>query len=224
MFTAVEKDIKYKTFTNSMPLNEFLLMIPRGLWKIFIYGPYENPEMLYILVPIYLGWFVNDYYQERRGTDLGNAASNGFLALWVGIDWIRTMFSRLNIRRLTPLVGFKITVAVGMLLYGLFIMKTAIQGREVAKIIGRVREVSYFLIVFTPFIYSPYLIRPAETIPTLIGILIFFVIFYYGMEFLLTEVLPAPKTETAEEKTRAESEIRMEERKMSAVGKTEPTP
>ncbi|MFH1786063.1 MAG: hypothetical protein ABH829_00215 [archaeon] len=178
-----------------MEFVEFLILIPQGLWKVFVYGPYDNPEMLWILIPVYLNWIVNDYYQERRGTDLGNAAANGLTALWVGIDWIRTMFSRLNIARITPLVAFKVGVAVAMLIYGLIIMRMAIQGREVAKAIGRIREVSYFLIVFTPFIYSPYLIRPVDTIPTLVGILLFFVIFYFGVEFIVTKVLPAPKTE-----------------------------
>ena len=181
-----------------MALGEFVGLMLTGLWKVFIYGPYDTPEMLYILVPVYIGWFVNDYYQERRGTHLGNAASNGFLALWVGIDWIRTMFSRLNIGKITLLVSFKIFIALAMLAYGLFIMKLAIQGNKLASKIGRVREVSYFLIVFTPFIYSPSLIRPNETVPTIVGILLFFVIFYFTVEYIITEVLPAPKTEKVE--------------------------
>jgi hypothetical protein len=61
------------------------------LWleTIFV-APTRNFNMLWILIPIYLGWIFADFFQEKKGTSLGNAISNATIALWAGIDWIRT--------------------------------------------------------------------------------------------------------------------------------------
>ena len=61
------------------------------LWlKAIFVAPFTNPDMLWILIPIWVGWIFADFFQEKKGTSLGNAISNGVLALWAGLDWIRT--------------------------------------------------------------------------------------------------------------------------------------
>ncbi len=177
-----------------------------GLLNVFITGPASNPDVLYILIPVYVNWLVNDYYQERRGTDLGNAAANGFTAIWVGIDWFRTMVPRVGIAKVWTFswyfLVFKFLIAFLVLLYGLTIMKYAVTGNKIATKIGRIREVSYVCIVFTPFVYD--LIKTSTPsfsafLPTFVGILLFFPVFYYLAEYILNEVLPAPPTEAEED-------------------------
>jgi len=173
------------------------------LFELFIFGPMENLDVLYILVPVYINWFVNDYYQERKGTSMGNAAANGFTAIWVGIDWVRTMTTRaatsvvhipMGFNKAFFLLSFKVAIALVIIIYGLTIMKYAISGNSLAKRIGRIREVSYFAMVFTPVIY---LLVPLD-ITTFATILIFFPVFYYAGEALMNS-LPAPKTELMDE-------------------------
>jgi hypothetical protein len=173
------------------------------LLDIFLFGPMENLDVLYILVPVYINWFVNDYYQERKGTSMGNAAANGFTAIWVGIDWVRTMTTRaatsavhipMGFNKAFFLLAFKVAIAIVIIGYGLIIMKYAISGNPLAKRIGRIREVSYFAMVFTPVIY---LLVPLD-LTTFATILIFFPVFYYAGEALMRS-LPAPKTELMDE-------------------------
>ncbi len=182
-----------------MILVEQLTMILGRLFDLFFFGPMKNLDVLYILVPVYLNWFVNDYYQERKETDLGNAAANGFTAVWVGIDWMRTMTTRaatsvvkVPIGFSTPffLVVFKFVIAFLMISYGILIMRYAISGNPIAKKIGRIREVSYFAMVFTPIIY---VLVPLDIL-SLVTILVFFPVFYYFGEILM-QSLPAPMTE-----------------------------
>jgi len=184
-----------------------LIDIPTAIFSrlldLFIFGPMANLDVLYILVPVYINWFVNDYYQERKGTSMGNAAANGFTAIWVGIDWVRTMTTRattsavhipLGFNKAFFLLAFKFGIASVIIAYGLIIMKYSISGNPLAKKIGRIREVSYFAMVFTPVIY---LLVPLD-ITSIATILIFFPIFYYAGEALMKS-LPAPKTELMDE-------------------------
>lgn len=189
-----------------MILVEFFTSVIQRLIDLFLFGPMKNLDVLYILVPVYLNWFVNDYYQERRETDLGNAAANGFTAIWVGIDWIRTMTTRaavsviqipMGLNKPFLLLMFKFVIAFLMISYGLTIMRYAISGNKIAKKIGRIREVSYFAMVFTPIIY---LLVPLDTL-SLITIFLFFPVFYFFGE-LLMQSLPAPMTENAEAPSR----------------------
>ena len=182
-----------------MILVDQLTLILGRLLDLFFFGPMKNLDVLYILVPVYLNWFVNDYYQERRETDLGNAAANGFTAVWVGIDWMRTMTTRaatsvvkVPIGFNTPffLVVFKFVIAFLMIGYGVTIMRYAVSGNQIAKKIGRIREVAYFAMVFTPIIY---ILVPLDTL-SIVTILLFFPVFYYFGEFLMKS-LPAPLTE-----------------------------
>jgi len=189
-----------------MPLLSFITDVFTGLLNVFFFGPASNLDVLYILVPVYINWLVNDYYQERRGTDLGNAAANGFTAIWVGIDWFRTMIPRVGnlaaFKFAWYFLVFKFLVASIVIFYGITIMKYAVTGNKIATRIGRIREVSYVCIVFTPFVYD--LIKTSTPslssfLPTFIGILLFYPLFYYGADYVLNNVLPAPATESVDD-------------------------
>lgn len=162
------------------------------LWlhTIFV-APWQNFDMLWVLLAIYLGWIFADFFQEKRGTSLGNAISNGVVALWAGIDWIRAIFRAYSAGlKITPteLAG-KLVLAAFVLFYGLMIIYYGIKAKPLTKYIGRIREVTYVLIIFTPVIYSVTLLD----FRLLLGTIIFFPIFYYFVE-LLDHFIPDPQS------------------------------
>ncbi|MEM2874325.1 MAG: hypothetical protein QW063_02695 [Candidatus Nanoarchaeia archaeon] len=169
-----------------MPIVNVLVQLATRFSEILI-APIKQPDMLWILIPIYLNWVFTDYFQERKGTDFGNAMTNGAVALWAGMDWIRQTV-KISEFGITTLV--KIGIGALFILYGLFIMIESAKAKPIAKYIGRVREVSYFMIVTTPIFYS---LIPIDLI-TLAAILLFFPIFY-GLAELIDRLLPTPPGE-----------------------------
>lgn len=183
----------------------FIFDMLGGLYQVFIGGPASKLDVLYILVPVYINWLVNDYYQERKGTSLGNAAANGFVAVWVGIDWFRTMIPRMGYYTMFSFswmfLAFKFLVAIAVLIYGITVMRYAIEGNPIAKKIGKIREISYICLVFTPFVYDLIKVKAPtfmEFLPTFIGVILFFPVFYFIVDYIMVEILPAPATEFEE--------------------------
>ena len=70
------------------------------------------------------------------------------------------------------------------------ILIEGIRGKDIAKYIGRVREVTYLIICLTPMIYG-YI---PLTIDSLISITIFFPIFYIVVEILM-RITPSPASD-----------------------------
>ena len=129
-----------------MAIVDLLLQIVSRFGEILL-APAKNPDMLWVLVPIYLNWIITDYFQERRGTAFGNAIANGFVTTWVGVDWVRqTIKAELSL--------LKVSISILFILYGLTIMIEAARAKKIAQYIGRIREVSYFMIVATPIFYG----------------------------------------------------------------------
>ena len=145
--------------------------------------------MLWILIPIYLNWVFTDYFQERKGTDFGNAMTNGVVTLWAGMDWTR---QTIKVFDFSMAILTKIGISVFFIVYGLFVMLESARAKPIAKYVGRVREVSYFMIVATPIFYGVISID----LITLAAILLFFPIFY-GLAELIDRLLPAPPGEDA---------------------------
>ncbi len=154
-------------------------------------------NMAFAIIPIYLGWFISDYYQERKGTSFGNAIANGFMGLWVGIDWVRNSYN-LYISSEAASVGFlivKVLIAFGMLAYAFIVMRAAARGQKIVHYIGRIREIAYFAIVFTPIVYE---VVPLDGL-TLAAAVLFFPVVYGLAEFVDYYVLPPSEAELAEE-------------------------
>jgi len=163
------------------------------LWShtIFI-APFQNFEMLWILIPIYLNWIFADFFQEKKGTSLGNAISNGIIPLWAGVDWVRQTVNAITIAKVTSKVPWtvyasKFAIAAFVLFYGFWIIWEGIWGKELTKYIGRIREVTYLVIMLTPVIYN---VTPI-TFQLFFSIILFFPIFYYFVE-LLDHIMPDP--------------------------------
>jgi len=112
-----------------------------------ISSPIRHPELLWVLIPVYANWIIGDIYQEHKGTHIGNAISNGFVALWVGLDWGRELTQNFTFGGESAL---KVGLIGFLILYGLMILIEGIRGKDIAKYIGRVREVTYLIICLTP--------------------------------------------------------------------------
>ncbi len=151
-------------------------------------------NLAYSLIPIYLNWLVADYYQERRGTSFGNAISNGFMGLWVSMDWFRTAQQRFSESGDLGFMIGKIIFGIGILTYAGFIIRAAAQGKKIAHFVGRIREVSYIAIMLTPLVYEAV---PLDLV-TLAAMILFFPIFYGIAELIDYYILPPSKAELAE--------------------------
>ena len=119
----------------------FWLLLDRLLQFTFMWV--KKPELLWLIVPVWLNWILTEYFQERTGTGFGNAITNGFTMFWVGLDSARTIVENLAKK------GFTVsTVNLGMvsilLIYGSLIMIQGIKGKKITHLIGRIREVTYF--------------------------------------------------------------------------------
>lgn len=150
-------------------------------------APLKQPDMLWILIPIYLNWIFTDYFQERKGTDFGNAMTNGVVTIWVGMDWIRQSIKNAV---LNMSLASKIGLSAFFIIYGLIIMVESARAKKIVHYIGRVREVSYVMIVMTPVFYG---VIKLDLI-TLAAILVFFPIWYLINE-AVDRILPAPPGE-----------------------------
>ena len=153
-------------------------------------APLKQYEMLWIIIPVYINWIFTEFYQEKKGTSFGNAVTNGFVALWVGIDWLRTTVEIVSQKVIkTTFLESKITVAALMGIYGVTIIVMGIKGKHTVKLIGRIREVTYLTVMLTPIFYGA--VHPTWTV--IISIVLFFPLFY-GIVELVNYFLPNPKT------------------------------
>jgi len=173
-----------------------LLSILAFVWDLFTdwlflwIAPIKNFEALWILIPIYIAWILTEFWQEKNRTSFGNAIANGVIPLWAGIDWSRYLVH--SLRDGAPLNGnmyLKFLVCFLAFLYGTTIIVEGIRGKEWIHFFGRIREVSYAMIVFTPVIYDII----GLTWKYLLSIIVWFPLFYYIVQWI-DERTPAPKS------------------------------
>lgn len=74
-----------------------------------------------------------------------------------------------------------------LIIYGFGVLIEGVRGKDIAKYIGRIREINYFIICLTPIFYS---FIPLN-INTLLSIIIFFPIFYIIVEIIM-RLTPSP--------------------------------
>lgn len=156
--------------------------------KIFIY-PFTHPQLLWIVIPIWLSWFFAEFFQEKKGTSFGNAISNGIVPVYVSIDWIRFIIGYMSNHSLkfNVEIFFKFFICAIAVIYGLIVIIYGIKGKKFIHYIGRIREVTYFLLMFTPIIYGVVDL----SLRYFILIIIFFPVFYYIIE-LIDKLTPDP--------------------------------
>jgi len=163
-------------------------------WFELFAAPIMHPELLWITIPIFLSWIAAEFFQEKLSTSLGNAISNGVVVLWVGLDWVRTiinkiLFSLNGVARIDWSIEItKIVIATLVFLYGAIIIIDGIRAKEYIKFFGKIREVTYVLLMFTPVMYG---VVPIEW-RTFLAMALFFPIFYYVIE-AIDVYTPDPK-------------------------------
>lgn len=161
------------------------------LWihTIFVV-PFQTTDMLWLLVPVWLGWFFAEFFQEKTGTSLGNAISNAVIILWGSIDCTRQTVKLIAARALAGTwdIAARFFIIGLIFAYGAFILVLGWKGNKLIKRIGRVRIVTYVFAVFTPVFYGaiPF------SLNHIIAALLFFPLFYFAIE-LIDRYTPDPK-------------------------------
>ncbi len=187
-----------------MPLTLGLIEILKTVGTLFA-APLLAFDSLWIILPIYINWIFTDIYQEKKGTDLGNAITNGTIAVWVGMDWGRITLHAFLAKEISfgALFATKLAAVIFFIIYGLIIITEGIRVKKITRYIGRVREVTYFALVLTPIFYN---VVPIN-LTTFLAILLGFPIFYFAVE-LICRITPTPQT--------------YEEQDMPSIGKGAP--
>ncbi|MBI2145279.1 hypothetical protein HYU18_03050 [Candidatus Woesearchaeota archaeon] len=173
-------------------------------WLRLFIAPLKNPDMLWIIVPIWGVWVFSEFFQEKKGTSFGNAITNGAVMLFVGVDWIRYILRQFSAGTLTFGVESATEIAIsGMIILVSFaIILLGIKGHGIVKFIGRARESTYLLLMFTPVIYGVV----EFNFRILATVIFFFPIFYVVVE-IFDRVLPNPETFDIEEGEKLDREL-----------------
>jgi hypothetical protein len=167
------------------------------LWTLFndwihtiFITPFQNIEMLWLLVPIWIAWFFAEFFQEKSGTSMGNAITNSVVILWGSVDCIRRTIELISTGVITSTLDIILRFGLILLifLYGGMIIWLGWKGNPIIKVIGRVREVTYVFAMFVPIFYNaiPF------SLNHLVGAILFFPLFYFVIE-LLDRYTPNPK-------------------------------
>jgi len=164
------------------------------LFKIWLYAlfviPFRQPQLLWLLTPVWLSWAFAEFFQEKQETSMGNATSNATIVLWGSIDWTRQtiLLIKQNIISGFGNISIRFIIIAAIFLYGLIITSLGIKGNKIIKKIGRVREATYVLVIFTPILYG---VMPITT-NYIISALLFFPLFYLLVE-MIDRITPNPK-------------------------------
>ncbi len=158
------------------------------LHTLFI-TPFQTTDMLWLLIPVWVAWFFAEFFQEKKGTSLGNAISNAVVVMWGSIDCTRQTIALISNNVLTSvwdLVGRFLLIAV-LFTYGLIIVILGWKGNTIIKKIGRIREVTYIFAMFVPVFYNAIPFSWSH----IFAAILFFPLFYYLIE-LIDYYLPNP--------------------------------
>ena len=161
-------------------------------WLSIFAAPAKEPEMFWIIIPIWVNWFFTEFFQEKHGTSFGNAVSNGAIAIFASIDWTRYMYRLIEdgiITRFTFGLFLKFLVTVAVFAYGIYVIIASIKAKRIVFFIGRIRWVTYLLVMFTPIVYN--VIKMDFT--TLFVIILFFPLYYWLVE-IFDRLAPEPTT------------------------------
>ena len=166
-----------------------LNLLELWLHTIFV-TPFQSPDMLWILVPIWLSWVFAEFFQEKIGTSMGNALTNSVIVFWGSIDWARQTINLITtgiVKDVWSIVS-RYAIIVLVFIYSIVIITLGIKGNPLIKFIARIREVTYVLVIFTPILYN----KIPLTFNFLLSAILFFPLFYYVIE-LVAYLLPHPK-------------------------------
>lgn len=132
---------------------EFWTALLDEMFKIII-TPFLDFDAIWTLIPIYVNWVLTEIFFEFERNDFENAFSNGLIALWVGLGWMREVIENGIHLGSGLLLELSMIISILMTLYGIIIMIEALKGKNIAKYLGMTREVSFLAILLMPFIYG----------------------------------------------------------------------
>lgn len=167
-----------------------------SVWNLFLHwlsiftAPAKQPEMFWIIIPIWINWFFTEFFQEKYGTNFGNAVSNGAVAILAPIDWTRYMVSLLENGRIQFTFGvfLKFFVTFIVFAYGIFVIIAGIKINKIVFYVGRIRWITYIMVMFTPIVYN--VIK--MDLYTLASVIVFFPLFYWVIE-IFDRITPEPR-------------------------------
>lgn len=179
------------------------------VWNHFVYWisiffilPFTHVEILWILIPIWITLIFTDFFQEKHGTQLGNAITNGAVMLWVGIDWIRFILRTTKSEEFFTSSNIaKFAVCLFLIIISFIIIIGGIKRKNIIKYLGRVRATSYLMLVFSPVIYN----IADISLYYILVCLGFFPLFYFVFE-IVDKFIPSPIEEKDEKNTTDEKE------------------
>lgn len=155
-------------------------------WLAVFAAPFEHTDLLWITIPIILSWAVTELYQEKKGTSLGNAISNGVVVLWVGIDWLRQIVS--DYAGASAAFITKLCISASVLIFGGWIILHAMATHKKSLIFGRVRVITYVLLMLTPVMYGVV----NMTWGLFFAMVLFAPVFYFVIE-IVDRIIPDPQ-------------------------------
>ena len=164
-----------------------LISIFNTAFQIFI-EPFRDINVFWTLIPVYLNWILCEVFFEFERHNFQSAFSNGFAALWVGMDWFRVL-------RFPFSWDYRAIIAIFMTTYGLFIMLEAARGKSIAKYVGRVREVTFAVIFLTPVLHG---LMVVDLEMLLGGLVVYVVLAIFG--FVTSRLVPAIGGEIADKR------------------------
>ena len=183
------------------------------IWNLFsLWGqslfilPFKNPDMLWILVPLWLSWFFGEFFQEKEGTSYGNAISNAVIVLWAGIDCLRQTIDLMNAGEIFDSLWIRFALCAVLIIYGIIIIIYGTKVKTKVKNFGRIRDVTYTFAILVPVLYN---VVPL-TIEYLIAAIIFFPLFYYTIQ-LIDLKAPTPKALKMDEEIQTNNIIKKQE-------------
>lgn len=167
-----------------------------SLWNLFLHwlsifaAPVKEPEMFWIIIPIWINWFFAEFFQEKHGTSFGNAVSNGAIAMLASIDWTRYLYRLLVDGTVIFTFGIviKFAISLGVFAYGIYVIIQGSRSKKIVYSIGRIRWITYVLVIITPIIYN--VIK--FDFQTLLSAILFFPLYYWIIE-VLDRVAPEPQ-------------------------------
>ncbi|MBI2658313.1 hypothetical protein HYX08_06505 [Candidatus Woesearchaeota archaeon] len=173
-----------------------LLSLLSSFWGIFVHwlsifaAPFHEPEMFWIIIPVWVNWFFTEFFMEKHGTSFGNAVGNGVIPILASLDWARYLYRLLNegIIRFTFGVFLKFTLTSLVFGYGIFVIAAGIRIKRIVFYIGRIRWITYVLLMFTPIIYNVQKLN----FYTLFAIVLFFPLYYWVIE-IFDRITPEPR-------------------------------
>ena len=159
-------------------------------WLSIFAAPFKQPEMFWIIIPIWVNWFFTEFFIEKYGTSFGNAIGNGVIPMLASVDWTRYLYRLISegIIELTFGVFLKLFLSVVVFGYGIFVIIAGIRIKRIVFYIGRIRWITYVLIMVTPIIYNVIKFN----LRTLSVMVLFFPLYYWIIEFF-DRITPEPR-------------------------------